>query len=230
MRASPARPIAYTPARERPRRDQARARLARTRATAAKVAYELVGAVEDASIGSTKRVRVRIVIPLGRSRTDVRNTLARAARDTAQREKARAVMVLAYRPGDDPKAAHTVGRAVYAPNGRWEDARKSAAVRVETELVESYFGRAVEKTQRYNVGDNVKLASRVGRDVALSGRWNDWSDAFITARVPNGASVTILEKRELPVTAGLKTMRYRVRVRREGVTVDGWVGESDITR
>ena len=103
------------------------------------VSYDVAGDLEDTSYGDVKRVSWRIVIPLGRSRAELRATLEKAARDLVLQTNADAAMVFAYRPQDSPSGAYTVGRAVIAPNGRWEDASSSEVMETKIDLNELYF-------------------------------------------------------------------------------------------
>ena len=82
----------------------------------------MVGAPENSSIPAAKRVSAKIVIPEGRARQEVIATLERAARELSDKTNADAAMVFAYRPGDPTDGMFTVGRAVYAPGGKWESA------------------------------------------------------------------------------------------------------------
>jgi hypothetical protein len=94
--------------------------------TVAAAPYRQAGSVEDTSYLGIRRFSIRIAIPPGHSRDEEAEALKEAAVHLAQREGANATIVFAYRPGDDTTRVYTVGRAIFAPNGRWEDAGSSA--------------------------------------------------------------------------------------------------------
>jgi hypothetical protein len=96
--------------------------------------YEQVGPTQDTSFGKIRRVSMRITIPDGHSRAEISAALSKAAEELAIRERADATMVFAYRPGDDTTGVYTVGRAIYAPDGRWENAGQEGAKRAVVDL------------------------------------------------------------------------------------------------
>lgn len=104
-----------------------------------KTSYTLAGEFEDVSYGEVKRLAVRIFIPLGRTPEEVTATLERAASEISNENQTDAVMIFAYRPQDIPSNQYTVGRAVLAPNGLWEEASSSDPKLVSIDLNELYF-------------------------------------------------------------------------------------------
>lgn len=187
-----------------------------------KTSYTQAGSIKDVSYPLARRFSSRVVVPLGRTREEVTATLERAARDLAQKTDADAVMVFAYRPGDRPEGIYSVGRAVYAPNGKWENADDGGPMQVSVDLRDLYF--APPDTSG-SPGDTVALNDPYGDRVDLSNEYGKWGDDNIVAQVPNGSKAVILERESEPM-GNQEFVRYRVRTlgatRREG-----WVHKGD---
>jgi hypothetical protein len=186
-----------------------------------RTSYVSVGGPENADFLKISRLTSRIVVPLDRTREELTATLEQAAREFAKESEADAVMVFAYRPGDDPSGMYTAGRAIYAPNGKWEDAGEDGPMQVQVALNELYFASPVVHLA---VGDTVSLHSSFGDDVALSREYGTWGDEDIVARVPNGAQAVIVESRSQPM-GNRAFVRYRVRSLSAGGRHVGWVHE-----
>lgn len=101
--------------------------------------YSLASAIQALDYLDASRAMRKIFVPTGRSNSELEATLQRAARELAAESRANAVKVLAYRPRDDPSGSQTVGEAIYAPNGRWEDAGSSGPRRMSLKLNDLYF-------------------------------------------------------------------------------------------
>lgn len=149
--------------------------------------YSRASEIEDVSYAGVKRVSRRIVVPLGRTRDQLTATLERAARELAKETRANAVMVFAYRPQDNLQSTYSAGRAVYAPNGRWEEASSSAPKRVSVDLNDLYF--APPKVP-IAVGETVRLKGPQGGLIGLSKEYGSW--VVHLARVPVGTEARFL--------------------------------------
>ncbi len=186
--------------------------------------YSQSGETEDASYGSVKRVSGRIVVPLGRTKEELTATLDRAAREIGKETNANAVMVFAYRPQDDPSGQYTAGKAVYAPNGKWEEATFPAPMRVSVDLNDLYF---VPPTSQIAIGETIRLKTSLDDVIAVSKEYGSWSDEDIIARVSVSTEATILERRSEPM-GDQEFVRYRVRVTDGGREINGWVHQSSV--
>ncbi len=186
--------------------------------------YSQSGEIEDASYGDVKRVSGRIVVPLGRTKEELTATLDRAAREIGKETNANAVMVFAYRPQDDPSGQYTAGRAVYAPNGKWEEATSSAPMRVSVDLNDLYFA---PPTNRIAIGETIRLKTSLDDVIAVSKEHGSWSDEDIIAHVSVGTEATILERRSEPM-GDQEFVRYRIRVTDRGREINGWVDGSNV--
>ncbi len=147
--------------------------------------YQLLGRPQDFSYGASRRLSVSIEIPLGRSKEEVEATLRKAALDLDAQERPDAIMVFGYRPGDDHKAAYTVGRAIYAPNGKWEDADKRAPKQFAIDLGTIYFETGTVP-KAYRPGNTVALRSADGDDIGISRTAQSWHEKDMIVRVPAG--------------------------------------------
>jgi len=185
-----------------------------------------VGAVERFDHFKIKRRAIRITIPLGRTEQQVRATLERATRDLAKRTRASAVMVWAYRPGDQVKATYTVGLAVLAPNGKWEDAGEDAPKKLTIDLPKDgvYFRPAAKTT--LGKGDECRFSE----SAKISRKRDAWLKSDIIAEAPKGAGGIVLEHYEKAITADFLFVRFRVLVRVDGRPIEGWVDGEVLTR
>jgi hypothetical protein len=184
--------------------------------------YTMVGAPANSSIPGAKRVSAKIVIPEGRARQEVIATLERAARELSDKTNADAAMVFAYRPGDPTDGMFTVGRAMYAPGGKWESATSNESKSITTELGELYF--SPKKRQPAN-SEIVTLKSGYLDYVAVSNEYGSWNDGNIIARVNNGTKAEILEIRKQPI-GNQELVRFRVRIQ-SSTPAEGWVHSFD---
>lgn len=191
--------------------------------------YEQVGPVEDVSFAGVRRITARITIPSGHTREEVSKALEQAAELTAQKESASAVMIFAYRPEDDTSGFYTVGRAVYAPNGRWEDARSSAPKQAVIEVGSVYF---LEKGKSAfpATGDRVRLTSPRSKTVQISRDSETWGDEHSLARVPVGTEAVVLERKNRALTADHELVQYHVQLTHEGKSLDGWVFDENVEK
>ena len=131
-------------------------------------------------------------------------------------------MVAAYRPGDPTDGIFTIGRAVYAPGGKWESATSNESKSITTELRELYFS---PKKQQPSKSEIITLKSAYSDYVAISNEYGSWNDGNIIARVDNGIKAEILEIRKQPI-GNQEHIRFRVRVQSSTAT-EGWVHSFD---
>lgn len=184
-----------------------------------RTSYTQIEPPENTSYGRVSRFSSRIVVPLGRTREELTTTLEQAARKLAAETGADAVMVFAYRDGDSPSGVYSAGRAIYAPNGKWEDADTGDPMRVQVDLNELYFAPLGVHAA---VGDTVSLASSYDDRVSISKEYGAWGDEDIVARVANGARAIVLEYRSEPM-GDQEFMRYRIRTLPPAPQHEGWV-------
>jgi hypothetical protein len=190
--------------------------------SAERTSYTQIGGVEDVSHALARRFSSRVVVPLGRTREEVTATLERAARDMAEENDANAVMVFAYRPGDRPEGIYSVGRAIYAPGGKWENADDGGPMQVTVDLSDLYFA---PPDISGSPGDTVALGNPYGDRVSLSGEYGTWGDDDIVARMPNGTRGVILERKSQPM-GDQEFVRYRIRTLGPAGR-EGWVHKGD---
>jgi hypothetical protein len=194
-------------------------------AVAESASYRQVGPIKDVGYAGIKRVSARIVIRPGLSRHELENILRNAAVDIGRRERASATIIFAYRPEDVgesiPATPWTVGRAVYAPNGRWEDAGKNGPMKVSIEVGEVYFRKAPTSIPKR--GDEVLLFAANKKSVKVSRSRDAWEEAKIVAKVPNGTRAHVVERYEQALTQDFIFVRYLVKTKFQGKTIQGWV-------
>lgn len=192
--------------------------------------YRQVGPVEDKSYLGVKRISVRVIVPDGLSRQQLRRDLGALAIKYAEEHKADAVSVFAYRSQDKDIAtsAWTVGDAVYAPNGRWRDAGENAPMKLSVKLGELYFRAKPANIPK--AGDEVKLWSASNEPIKLSKSRDVWTEEVIITEIPAGTSALVLERYEKALNSEYLFVRYGIRVVHQGRTIQGWVFEDDIQK
>ena len=97
--------------------------------------YEVVGE-EWCDFSVVRRRAVKIVVPTGLSRDELRFNLKHCAASQFNAFKPDAIMVFAYwgyADGYDLDGAFTAGSAIFAPFGRWEKAQDGVAYNIPTE-------------------------------------------------------------------------------------------------
>ena len=146
--------------------------------------YKEVGTIQDYSYANTKRIEALISIPRGRTEEEVKATLKRAAKEIGERENPNALAVKGFAEGENYRhGTYTVGEAIYAPNGRWEDASASAPMSIQVKLGSMYFQdeKASLVPQK---NDEVTLVSKNNELIELSKNRESWGDEDIIAKLP----------------------------------------------
>lgn len=181
--------------------------------------YKEVLPIKDLSTGVAKRIEATIAIPRGRTYGEVRNTLQRAAKEIGERETFDAMVVNGFGDGDKYRhGSYTAGRAILAPNGKWEDAAKSTPKSISVELGVLYF--AEDKTAAVpQENDMVILVSKNNSMIKVSKNRDSWVDEDIIAKFPVGTKAIILEKYEEALSPSYKFVRYMIKVN----NTTGWV-------
>lgn len=175
-------------------------------------------------MGAVKRISARIVIPPGYSHEAVTATLDSAARMVAERTHADAVMVFGYRINEPPRGIYTVGRAIYAPGSDWGKAGEAGPKSVVVDLAGLYFA---PPGKTHAAGDTVVLRDTLIGSVSLSNSSEEWGDANIVARVPNGTRAVVISRKSYPVI-NVEIELYRVRPVGKKSRRSGWVMGGDI--
>lgn len=188
-----------------------------------RTSYKQVGKLRDLSYGRVRRLEATVVIPRGRTREEVLKTLQIAARKIAARTHPDALVVNAFAEGEEWRpGTYTVGRAIYAPNGRWEDAGTAGPMRVNVELGSAYF---TQSRAKFKEGSRVILHSPDGSPVPLYSDRGSWDERDVVASFSSGTPATVLEVYTEVLGGGTHTLRrYLVRV---GV-LKGWLDEKNL--
>jgi len=190
------------------------------------ISYKEVGDIKDLSYANIKRIEAMISIPLGRTEEEVKETLERAAKEIGQREKANALVVKGFGEGDKFKhGTYTAGEAIYAPNGKWEDAASSAPMSISIKLGSLYFqNKKTSDVPQKN--DEVTLVSKGNKLIKISKNRDSWVDEDIIAKLPAGTKAIVLERYEEALSPDHKFVRYLIQVDK----IKGWVDGEDIAK
>ena len=187
--------------------------------------YTEVGAIKDLSYDNTKRIEALITIPHGRTEEEVEATLKRAAKEIGEREKPKALVVKGFAEGDKYQhGTYTAGEAIYAPNGKWEDASTSAPILIQIKLGSLYFQdeKASLVPQK---NDEVTLVSKNNELIDLSKKRDSWGEEDIIAKLPAGKKAVVIERYEEALSPDYKLVRYLIKVD----NLEGWVFDVDIS-
>lgn len=186
--------------------------------------YREVGDIKDLSYGNVKRLEVIILIPRGRTQKEVKSTLKRAAKEIGEREKPNALVIKGFAEGDKYRhGTYTAGEAIYAPNGRWEDASTTAPMSISVKLGSLYF-QDVKKSLVPQKNDEVTLVSKNGKFIKISKNRDSWVDEDIISKLPAGKKAIVLERYEETLSPDYKFIRYLIKVG----NIKGWVNAEDI--
>lgn len=191
--------------------------------------YRQLGGVEDLSHAKAKRLSFRIEVPLHRTRKEIEATLKKSVLDLYKKRQSRpkAISVFAYMPGDDFESAFTVGKAIYAPNGKWEDATKRGTMKFSFDIGTVYFDVS-KLTEQFASGTQTQLKSPDSNFVRISQSTDDWSDRKMVASVPEGTLVEIMDHKVLAYTSGFYEIWFRVQLKQHGKKIEGWVRQNNI--
>jgi hypothetical protein len=190
-----------------------------------------IAETRDVSFSTVKRDVVSITLPPNLSKEEIEQNFKHAILQTYKDKRPNAITIWGYQNGDDIKQSFTVGDAVFAPNGKWENAGNSDGslqnYQVIVNVKDSYL--SPKKTQ--SVGDVVTLMALKSdilkdKDTSSVRVWNDYGnryDSNIIMRVPNGTKAKILEKKQTGAGDYSSTV-YKVEVKGKV----GWVDFFDI--
>ena len=186
--------------------------------------YKEVGPIKDLSYGVpvVKRIVATITIPRNRTEEEVINTLKRAAKEIAKREKPDALAVKAFAEGENVSyGTYTAGEAVYAPNGKWEDAALSAPFSISVTLGKVYFQ---DNKNSLKKGDSFILVSNSNEPIDISSQRNSSYENEIIAKLPVGSTGVILDK-YVKLSPYVKITRYLIK----SGDIQGWVYSDNVS-
>lgn len=200
--------------------------------SSSETSYQQVDHIRDLSIhGKTvKRIVVNIVIPLGRTEDQVRETLKRAAIEIGKRERARATEIKAFRPDDsDRSGIPTIGYATYAPGGEWGKAPENIPMAVSVDLnSNSVYFHSEEKMGSTFETKEVLLVSKDGKPINISRERDSWSSEDIIVKVAPETKATIIETYKEAFNQNVIFTRHMVSLSWKGKKITGWVHGWDV--
>lgn len=185
----------------------------------------------DVSFSTVKRYVVSITLPPSLSKEEVEQNFKHAILQTYRDKKPNAITIWGYRNGDDIKQSFTVGDAVFAPNGKWENAGDSDGSLRNYQVVINVRDSYLSPNKPLSVGDVVTLEALKSdvfkdKDTSSVRVWNDYAnryDSNVLLKVPNGTKAKILEIKQTGVGNYASTV-YKVEVKQKV----GWVDFFDI--
>jgi len=117
----PTKPSEVTKSTEAPKPTEASKPAGTTQALSPVPAYEILE-VQDVSTAGVSRLQVRIRITQAATEAQLRLISEEVVVAQQKTTFYSAIALFFYLPGTDPHGVYTGGGAVWAPNGRWEDA------------------------------------------------------------------------------------------------------------
>lgn len=193
--------------------------------------YKIVSEDPDKSYKSKGRLIVRKVIRItvkdGLSREELRANLEHAAWSVFRKQRCNAVMVFAYRKGDETTGVFTAGKAVLAPNGKWgnaEEFQDESQLKTTVELADLYFKKGTNSKKK----TSAKLFSKDNSKVAISKVWGNWGDENVIVRVPPGKKVKILETKRKAMSQSFELVRIKISLNYNGKRYVGWVHDYNL--
>jgi len=195
-----------------------------------KPAYKIAG-TRDVSFSTVKRYVVSVMLPPSLGKEEVEQNFKHAILQTYRDKKPNAITIWGYQNGDDIKQSFTVGDAVFAPNGKWENAGDSDGSLRNYQVVISVRDSYLSPDKTLSVGDVITLVALKSdvfkdKDTSSVRVWNDYGnryDSNILMKVPNGTKAKILEMKQTGVGDYASTV-YKVEVKQKV----GWVDFFDI--
>lgn len=190
-----------------------------------------IAETRDVSFSTVKRYVVSIMLPPSLSKEEVEQNFKHAILQTYRDKKPNAITIWGYRNGDDIKQSFTVGDAVFAPNGKWENAGDSDGSLRNYQVVINVRDSYLSPDKPLSVGDVVTLEALKSdvfkdKDTSSVRIWNDYGnryDSNILMKVPNGTKAKILEIKQTGAGNYASTV-YKVEVKQKV----GWVDFFDI--
>lgn len=195
-----------------------------------KPAYK-IAETRDVSFSTVKRYVVSVMLPPGLGREAVEQNFKHAILLTYRDKKPNAITIWGYQNGDDIKQSFTVGDAVFAPNGKWENAGDSDGSLRNYQVVINVRDSYRSPDKPLSVGDVITLVALKSdvfkdKDTSSVRVWNDYGDRYgsnILMKVPNGSKAKILEIKQTGAGNYASTV-YKVEVKQKV----GWVDFFDV--
>ena len=190
-----------------------------------------VAETRDVSFSTVKRYVVSLTLPSSLSKEEVEQNFKHAILQTYKDKKPNAITIWGYQDGDDIKQSFTVGDAVFAPNGKWENAGDSDGSLQNYQVIVNVKDSYLNDKKTLSVGDVITLMALKSdvvkdKDTNSVRVWNHYGnryDSNILMKVPNGTKAKILEKKQTGAGDYISTV-YKVEVKQK----IGWVDFFDI--
>ena len=179
---------------------------------------------------TTPRLVVQIFVPPNQSREHLTDTIKRVMCSVYSSKRAAglrlgAIAIFAFKQGTDAQQGmFDAGRGDFAPFGDWSKADANVPLaqwRANVSLAESYFS----ETKTIAIGSRVTLSND---PTNVSDDPKNWGDEHQIGEIRKGAKATVTDVRSEEVGAPSKAVRYKVRLKRRGRTIEGWVHESAV--
>jgi len=197
--------------------------------------------VEDLGYAGINRRQIRITVPSGLDKIAVENNLKHAVIEYYKMYNPDGLSIVAYENGDNVESAFTVGMAVFAPDGLWENIESNKPLEnfeLNIELKEAYFQ---PKEKQIEIGSTVTLFKETewskterksvpAKSVPISNSAREWTAENIIVKIPNNTKGTILEIHKEKLVDGSEFIRYKVEVSYNGKKYQGWINSEEIKK
>lgn len=196
---------------------------------------------ENLSYKNINRRQIRITIPSGLKKSEVRDNIKHAVKQIYKKYKPDGISILVFEAGDNIESFYTVAKGDFAPYGIWKKIRKNIPLKdyeLSIKTKESYFqpkSGIVKKGSSVKIYNDKKydLNKRKfvkAKNISLSNSAKSWMTEDIIVKVPNYSVATIVDSYKEKLINGSELIRYKVKVNYKGKTYIGWVHGEQIIK
>lgn len=195
---------------------------------------------EDLSYKGIVRTQLRITVPAGLTKTEIKNNITDVVINSYKEKRADGISVLVYEDGDNINHAYTVAMGEFAPGGEWNNIKRNVPLSQFSLNIKYRKGYFHPKEVFLKKGTVVRLYKKTmwsrkqkknvkAFEVPLSRSAEDWTKDFIIVNIPNGTSAKIIDVYTTKI-AGELFIRYKVETNYNGKKYTGWVHEDEVKK
>lgn len=196
---------------------------------------------EDLSYNDISRKQVRITVPSGLKKEEVKNNIGHLVINLYKRKTPDGISVLVYEDKFSIEGVYTVAMGEFAPNGEWGKVNKNIPLKdyhLKIGYRESYFQ---PKIKTYSIGSKVTIFCEEewntkekkfvpSSTVPLSNSAREWSTENIIINIPNNSEAEIIDIHQEKLNDGSVFIRYKIKTTFKGKNYQGWIHSEEIKK
>ena len=168
-----------------------------------------------------KRRLARVIIDKGLSKKELEKEINEIILEIRENEQnPNTIRIALFKKGDNINGASTVATAIWAPDGKWEDANLNKEKKTTIEFSSAYFKR---KDKSFKQGDIISIK----KGVSISKYPNKWNVGILKTTMKIENNVKILNKKEYPMSNPYPPI-VRYEIKSKGIK--GWISDYDIIK